>query len=86
MRFTKRAVTVIAVTIAALAPLAVTTTASASLALSTAQSGTAAISVTATIPVGASPVGVAVDPATNTIYVVNKVFDGTESAAGRAPW
>ncbi len=36
--------------------------------------------VTATIPVGTSPFGVAVDPAAGTVYVTNRNSDGTVSA------
>ena len=40
--------------------------------------------VTATIPVGSEPAGVAVDPATHTAYVANVLADGTVSVISAA--
>ena len=79
MRFTQRAIILATAALAALAAAAATTAtaASASPATSTARAVTAAIRVTATIPVGQLPHGVAANPATNTIYVSN--FGGTVS-------
>jgi len=75
MRFTQRTVILITVAIAGLASAATTmaTAASASVAASTADA--ASCGVTATIPVGAGPIGVATDPKTNTIYVTNGPAD-----------
>src|SRR5229473_1342628 len=80
MKRTQRAVTLITAAIAALAPAAITAAAAASApaARSTAQAVTAATRVTATIPVGRFPDGVAANPRTNTIYVTN-VNSGTVS-------
>src|SRR5713226_428917 len=80
MRFTQRAVILATAAVAALAPAAATTAAaaSASPAKSTADAAPPVIRVTATIPVGGFPVGVAADPRTNSIYVTNN-FDNTVS-------
>ena len=79
MRLIPHAAVCVTAVVASLAPAAImTTTASASPAKRTAQPGTAAIHITATIPVGTQPSGIAVNPRTNTIYVANRV-DGTVS-------
>src|SRR5229473_2517788 len=79
MKRTQRAVTLITAAIAALAPAAITAAAAASApaARSTAQAVTAATRVTATIPVGRFPDGVAANPRTDTIYVTNEKRRGT---------
>src|SRR6266567_7585506 len=70
---THRLITLMISAIAALVSVAASTAAaSASTARSMAQTGTADIDVTHTIRVGTSPIGVAVNPATNVIYVTNR--------------
>src|SRR2546425_581986 len=79
MRFIQRAAIVVTAAVALLAPVAaVATVASASPATRVAGAVAAANRVTATIPVGSVPAGVAANPRTNTIYVTNSV-DGTVS-------
>ena len=72
MRLILHAAIFVTTVVASLAPTAImTTTASASPAKSTGQAAKGCVRVTATIPVGAGPFGVAVDPKTKTIYVAN---------------
>lgn len=83
MKLTQRAVALITAAIGLLGTVTIATApaASASLVSSTAQAATAAIRVKATIPVDNFPAGIAVNPKTNTIYVVND-GDGTVSVLG----
>jgi len=71
MRPNWRAVCLITVAIASLAPMGTGTAASASSRGGTAHRAKGCTSVTATIPVGGDPDGVAADPKTHTIYVAN---------------
>ena len=85
MRFTQRGAMLIAAAITGLAP--VTTAAAARhrrlRAGARAQAAKGCITVTATIPVGSVPYGVAVDPKTHTIYVANVSGDTVSVINGR---
>src|SRR5690242_18376711 len=85
MRSIKCGAIVASVAIAVLAPAA-TSTAATSVASSTPTEGravTSCIKVTATIPVGIQPVGVAVNARTRTIYVANSTSDTVSVINGR---
>ena len=85
MRCTARATILIAAAITGLA-LAAPTTAAAAPASSvrgTAQAAKGCITVTATIPVGHSPDGVAANPKTSTIYVTNADDNTVSVISGR---
>src|SRR5215470_6227401 len=84
MRFTQRATLLIA---AAVTGLAVAAPATAAVAPASSARGTQAakgcITVTATIPVGRVPFGVAADPKTNTIYVTDFSASTVSVISGR---
>src|SRR5690348_6462437 len=73
MRFIPRAACMIGAAVTALAPIATATAsaASTSSARGTAQAAKGCLAVTATVPVGLFPRGVAVNQKTGTIYVAN---------------
>jgi DNA-binding beta-propeller fold protein YncE len=77
----QRAVALITAAIGLLGTVTIATAPAASLVSSTAQAATTAIRVKATIPVDIFPAGIAVNPKTNTIYVVND-GDSTVSVLG----
>src|SRR5260221_1088222 len=81
----RRAVLLITAGMAAIGPAASTAAAVASVSRgrSTAQAVTAHIGVTATIRVGRFPVGVAVNPRTDTIYVANANSGTVSVISGR---
>ena len=78
MRVAGRAVCVITVAVTGLMPAAMPAVASAPSHRGAAHGAKGCITVTATIPVGFNPRGVAANPKTNTIYVAN-VFGNTVS-------
>src|SRR5216683_689259 len=85
MKRPRRAVILITAAMAAIGPAATTAAAVASVSRgrSTAQAVTAHIGVTATIRVGRFPVGVAVNPRTDTIYVANANSGTVSVISGR---
>jgi YVTN family beta-propeller protein len=85
MKLTPRAVTLIAVVLAGLATTAnfIAPAASAASGRSTVQAATSCIKVTATIPVGSFPEGVAANPKTNTAYVTNRFSNTVSVISGR---
>ena len=83
MRFTQRGAMLIAVAITGLALAAPAAAASASSVRDAARAVKGCITVTATIPVGSSPGGVAADPKTNTIYVADFLDNTVSVISGR---
>ena len=87
MRFTQRAAILITAAITGLVIVATATAAAApaSSVRGTAQAAKGCITVTATIPVGGQPIGVAANPKTNTAYVSNYDDDTVSVLASCRP-
>src|SRR5436190_1975931 len=83
MRCTHRAACLITVAITGLAPMTTAAAAPGSPARAMAHAAKGCITVTATIPVGSFPQGVAADPKTNTIYVTNDYDNTVSVSSGR---
>ena len=83
MRFTHRAACLITMAITGLAPTTTAATASAAPARAMAHEAKDCITVTATIPVGSGPVGVAADAKTKAVYVANLLGNTVSVISGR---
>src|SRR5262249_23887978 len=83
MRLNCRAVGLIAVAVASLAPTATAVAASGSSLQGTARAAKGCITVPATIPVGRAPEGVAADPKAKAIYVADLADNTVSVISGR---
>lgn len=83
MRLTQRAVIVVSLAFAGLVPATATMAATAPAGAGLAYVGNHCLQVTATIPVGTAPFGVAVNPKTGTIYLANTGDDTVSVINGR---
>src|SRR5215472_745400 len=72
MRVAQRSAIILAAVISGLVPMAASAAVPASLARGMTAAATNCLKVKNTIPVGNAPDGIAVDPATNTVYETNQ--------------